>query len=227
MRRHYFRQSCDFHQADQLQTKGFHRPEQLLPQPVQLPERMQSEVAYRIATMENITPNVLQQIEESLEASLRDMLTGNQDVGGPKVVADIRINYGLSLGEVDGDFDGLTDGDTVGLADGDDDGLVDGDAVGLELGLIEAVIEGLGNERVNIGKGQQVIADIARSAHIKIITQPAGAATIISGHDCGELSPVRRQDQGSALRTDSTATGRDDGANGGHARAPYRNWPSV
>ena len=43
----------------------------------QLPERMQSEVAYRIATMENITPNVLQQIEESLEASLRDMVTGN------------------------------------------------------------------------------------------------------------------------------------------------------
>ena len=55
----------------------------------QLPERMQSEVAYRIATMENITPNVLQQIEESLEANLRDILGGNQDVGGPKVVADI------------------------------------------------------------------------------------------------------------------------------------------
>ena len=54
-----------------------------------LPERMQSDVAYRIATMENITPNVIKQIEESLEASLRDMLGGNQDVGGPKVVADI------------------------------------------------------------------------------------------------------------------------------------------
>jgi flagellar motor switch protein FliG len=54
-----------------------------------LPERMQSDVAYRIATMENITPNVLKQIEESLESSLRDMLGGNQDVGGPKVVADI------------------------------------------------------------------------------------------------------------------------------------------
>ena len=55
----------------------------------QLPERLQSDVAYRIATMENITPNVLKEIEESLEASLRDMLGGNQDVGGPKVVADI------------------------------------------------------------------------------------------------------------------------------------------
>jgi len=63
----------------------------------QLPERLQSEVAYRIATMENITPNVLQQIEESLEASLRDMLTGNQDVGGPKVVADILNLTGSSV----------------------------------------------------------------------------------------------------------------------------------
>ena len=55
----------------------------------QLPESVQSEVAYRVATMENITPNVLKQIEESLEANLRDILGGNQDVGGPKVVADI------------------------------------------------------------------------------------------------------------------------------------------
>ena len=63
----------------------------------QLPERLQSEVAYRIASMENITPNVLQQIEESLEASLRDMLTGNKDVGGPKVVADILNLTGSSV----------------------------------------------------------------------------------------------------------------------------------
>ena len=55
----------------------------------QLPEQLQSEVAYRIATMENITPSVLKQIEESLEVNLRDILGGNQDVGGPKVVADI------------------------------------------------------------------------------------------------------------------------------------------
>ena len=54
-----------------------------------LPERMQADVAYRIATMENITPTVLKQIEESLESSLRDILGGNKDVGGPKVVADI------------------------------------------------------------------------------------------------------------------------------------------
>ena len=55
----------------------------------QLPERTQSDVAYRIATMENITPAVLKEIEESLEQSLRDVLGGDTDVGGPKVVADI------------------------------------------------------------------------------------------------------------------------------------------
>ncbi|MFP6645468.1 MAG: flagellar motor switch protein FliG, partial [Candidatus Latescibacterota bacterium] len=62
-----------------------------------LPERMQAEVAYRIATMENITPNVLKQIEESLEANLGDILGGNQDVGGPKVVADILNLTGSSV----------------------------------------------------------------------------------------------------------------------------------
>ena len=54
-----------------------------------LPERMQAGVAHRIATMENITPAVLREVEELLEASLRDILGGVQDVGGPKVVADI------------------------------------------------------------------------------------------------------------------------------------------
>jgi flagellar motor switch protein FliG len=63
----------------------------------QLPERMQADVAYRIATMENITPTVLKQIEESLEASLRDILGGNKDVGGPKVVADILNLTGPSV----------------------------------------------------------------------------------------------------------------------------------
>jgi flagellar motor switch protein FliG len=64
-------------------------PEQAAGILAHLPERMQAEVAYRIATMENITPSVLKQIEESLEANLRDILGGNRDVGGPKVVADI------------------------------------------------------------------------------------------------------------------------------------------
>ena len=63
----------------------------------QLPERIQGEVAYRIATMENITPSVLKQIEDSLEANLRDILGGNQDVGGPKVVADMLNLTGASI----------------------------------------------------------------------------------------------------------------------------------
>ena len=50
-----------------------------------------------IATMENITPSVLKQIEDSLEENLRDILGGNQDVGGPKVVADILNLTGTSV----------------------------------------------------------------------------------------------------------------------------------
>lgn len=63
----------------------------------QLSERLQSDVAYRIATMENITPAVLKQIEESLETSLRDMLGGDQNVGGPHVIADILNLTGSSV----------------------------------------------------------------------------------------------------------------------------------
>jgi len=63
----------------------------------QLPERMQADVAFRIVTMENITPAVLKENEEALEASLRDIIGGNQDVGGPKVVADILNLTGSSV----------------------------------------------------------------------------------------------------------------------------------
>ena len=62
-----------------------------------LPERMQADVAYRVTTMENITPNVIKEIEESLEQSLRDILGGNQDVGGPKVMADMLNLTGSSV----------------------------------------------------------------------------------------------------------------------------------
>ena len=63
----------------------------------QLPERMQPDVAYRIATMENIAPNVLKEMEMSLEETLKDMLGGNQDAGGPKVVADMLNLTGSSV----------------------------------------------------------------------------------------------------------------------------------
>ena len=63
----------------------------------QLPERLQPDVAYRIATMENIAPNVLKEMEMSLEETLKDMLGGNQDAGGPKVVADMLNLTGSSV----------------------------------------------------------------------------------------------------------------------------------
>jgi flagellar motor switch protein FliG len=58
---------------------------------------MQADVAFRIATMENITPATLKEIEVALELSLRDMLGGNQDVGGPRVVADMLNLTGSSV----------------------------------------------------------------------------------------------------------------------------------
>jgi flagellar motor switch protein FliG len=63
----------------------------------QLPQRMQADVAYRIATMENIIPAVVKEIEQSLEASLRDMIGGAQDVGGPKVLGDMLNMSGSSV----------------------------------------------------------------------------------------------------------------------------------
>lgn len=62
-----------------------------------LSERLQADVSYRISTMDNVTPAVLRQIEESLEASLRDILGGDAAVGGPKVMADILNLTGSSI----------------------------------------------------------------------------------------------------------------------------------
>jgi flagellar motor switch protein FliG len=63
----------------------------------QLPGSCQGDVAHRIATMENIPPAVLKQLEDGLEQSLRDLLAGTRDVGGPKVVADILNLTGSSV----------------------------------------------------------------------------------------------------------------------------------
>ena len=63
----------------------------------QLPEAVQAEVSYRIATLDNITPSVLKQIEESLETNLRDILGGHQDVDGPKIVADMLNLTGATI----------------------------------------------------------------------------------------------------------------------------------
>ncbi len=63
----------------------------------QLPERLQADVSYRMATTENIPQKIIAQVEEALEASLRDLLGRDQDVGGPKVVADVLNWTGSSV----------------------------------------------------------------------------------------------------------------------------------
>ena len=54
-----------------------------------LPEPIRADITLRIATIRPLSLPVLKFLEESLEQSLRDILSDNQDVGGPKVVADI------------------------------------------------------------------------------------------------------------------------------------------
>ena len=53
-----------------------------------LPERLQSDVSYRMATLQDVTPAALEEIDEALEHGLRDVIGRNQTVGGPKVLAD-------------------------------------------------------------------------------------------------------------------------------------------
>ena len=55
----------------------------------QLPGAMQADVAHRIATLERIPPEILQDVEQSLETLLKDVLGGKSEVGGTKVAADM------------------------------------------------------------------------------------------------------------------------------------------
>jgi flagellar motor switch protein FliG len=62
-----------------------------------LPEKLQSDVTYRIATLDNISPQVLKQIEESLAEELHTVLNGQvAEIGGPKRVAEILNMTGRS-----------------------------------------------------------------------------------------------------------------------------------
>ncbi len=62
-----------------------------------LPEELQSEVSYRVATIENISPQVLREIEQSLAAELQAIITGQvTEIGGPKKVAEILNMTGRS-----------------------------------------------------------------------------------------------------------------------------------
>ena len=63
----------------------------------QLDEQLQADLIHRISTMENVTPKVLDKLEKMLEEQLRSVLDGDQDVGGPKVAADILNLTGSSV----------------------------------------------------------------------------------------------------------------------------------
>ncbi len=55
-----------------------------------LPEDLQADVSYRIATMESISPQILRELEDSLAENLQTILSGQvTEIGGPKAVAEI------------------------------------------------------------------------------------------------------------------------------------------
>ena len=62
-----------------------------------LSEEMQADVSYRIATMDNISPQVLRELEESLANDLQAILQGQiTEIGGPGAVAEILNRTGRS-----------------------------------------------------------------------------------------------------------------------------------
>ena len=58
----------------------------------QLPDDQQKDVSYRIATMGRVVPAAIRDVERAIESAMRDVVGGNQPVGGAKVLADI-INF--------------------------------------------------------------------------------------------------------------------------------------
>tara|TARA_A100001037_G_scaffold302396_1_gene333916 strand:- start:985 stop:2001 length:1017 start_codon:yes stop_codon:yes gene_type:complete len=62
-----------------------------------LTEELQADVAYRIATMDSISPQVLRELEDSLAENLQTILSGQvTEIGGPKAVAEILNSTGRS-----------------------------------------------------------------------------------------------------------------------------------
>jgi len=62
-----------------------------------LPADTQTEVAHRIATLGRVSPEILEQVEAGLADSLASVLSGQQQVGGAKVAADILNRVGARL----------------------------------------------------------------------------------------------------------------------------------
>jgi flagellar motor switch protein FliG len=62
-----------------------------------LSEEMQADVSFRIATMDNISPQVLRELEDSLANDLQAILQGQiTEIGGPQAVAEILNRTGRS-----------------------------------------------------------------------------------------------------------------------------------
>ena len=55
----------------------------------QLSASMQAEVVHRIATLGHIAPEVLDEVEQTLEVILKNVMEGKREVGGSQVVANI------------------------------------------------------------------------------------------------------------------------------------------
>lgn len=55
----------------------------------QLPEHLRADVVYRIARMNVVSTKVLKQIEAYIETILCEIFGSTQDVGGPKIIADM------------------------------------------------------------------------------------------------------------------------------------------
>ena len=63
----------------------------------QLPAQLQPEVAHRIATLEQVSPEVLEGVEAGLAQVLAPSLGGDRTVEGPKVAADILNRVGAHM----------------------------------------------------------------------------------------------------------------------------------
>jgi flagellar motor switch protein FliG len=107
-----------------------------------LPGRLQAEVTHRIATLERIQPEVLEEVEKSLAAMLQDVLGGKREVGGSKVVADILNLTGASvekgiLNQIDSQDPEMAEDIRNRMLTFDDLGSLDDRAMLLVLGQVE------------------------------------------------------------------------------------------
>jgi flagellar motor switch protein FliG len=72
-------------------------PQQSGPILDQLPPRWQSDIGYRMATMDYVEPTALREIEEALEDRLRNVVGDRREVGGPRVLAEMLNVAGRSV----------------------------------------------------------------------------------------------------------------------------------